>query len=244
MTEPMRRSLKIPILIFTVFIIAILIGYMGYFNEPEPPKIGKGKNNTNMTNPRIIGVKSFSDRNVTPPEWWPIRTDSAANAMNGSTANATNRSGFVTYERPLPYPRVMINYSTQAIDMIGSENAGDKNIFLVLTLEIRNYGYKYFDAHPSKFIINRGGAKIYPVMNVSTDNMLDVVIPNNSRGKGDLIFLVGERETYIGRSSIEYLSKNDYKILYNQISSEDMNRVEKDEEEETDNTNEEDYYID
>jgi len=253
MTEPMRRSFKMPIIVFTIFIIAVLIGYFTFL-KPEPSKmLKKGIKESNKTqNITRYNVGRISD----PNSWKNVRSPFRGIVGNFSTGNWSWTSEGVRWDkngtaeiwsirdRLLPYPRISINYSTIETDTIRGESAGNKSAFLILRLDIRNYGYKYFDAHPSKFRIDKGNVKIYPILNISTENMLDVVVPNNSRGKGDLIFLVGKRDTHIGRSSLVYMSRN-YTILYNRISSEEMNMVGKDEdEEEIDDPNEDDYYVD
>lgn len=246
-----RKSVKVPIFIFTIFIIVVLIGYFT-FPKSEPSKMVK-KGIIDETN-RTKKLDIYNVGRISDPDSWKNVPSPFSNIVGNFSSGPGNWSWGINWnmngtastwllpERSLPYPRISINYSTMVVSTIRDESAGNKNVFFILTLDIKNHGYKYFDAHPSKFVIDKGGKKIYPILNVSVDNMLDVVIPNNSRGKGDLIFLVGERETYIGRSSIVYMSKN-YTILYNRMSSEEMNMITRDKEE-TDETNEEDDYTD
>lgn len=240
----MKRSIIFGI-VLTVFVIIILIGFFTLIN-PDPDKIVSFKNATTNKTMRsgIYNVGKFSDPNSSKKSsiWWSTqvlgnRSKSAWNITSGiGSQGEVDRWG-----RPLPYPRISISYSVYPTYTIGTEEAGENNMFLVFTVEIRNYGYEYFDAHPSKFRIVRN-KKIEPLVSISNGNVLDVVIPNNSKGKGDLIFLIEKGRTF-GNPRLEYTLKN-YKIIYNSASPEDMNKVYQEDEDEEEKEEDEEEIID
>lgn len=181
-----------------VFLICLFI----FLRPPEPIKI-QSVSETQSAPDVLAGatnIKRFSDmnRNVAP--------NAAVSVTNKRTA------GPVVTRTPVPppYPRITINFSSQSVSSIRSNNAGNGS-FVIVTLEIHNFGYRYFDASASKFRAISGSTEIMPLVNVSTGNMLDAVIPNNSTAQGDLVFLVGRKGGRVG--TLRYLIGG-YTILY------------------------------
>jgi len=197
---------------------------MGYTNikkfsdvrkEKLNETIRKIENETNAT--KVVRKKmSMEERNMPDPQ--------------RSLGTGTR---IIKTPKPLPYPRISINYSVEKTSSIRSETTDDNHTFVIITLDIRNYGYKYFDAYPTKFKIVMQNKEIIPLVNISTGSMIDEVIPNNSRSKGDLIFILKKREA----SSIPKLTyiQGGYEILYKKISSSEMNREENKDDDNGDN---------
>lgn len=174
-------------------------------NQSDGPSI---KNMSGITN-----VKSFSDFKK--------------NATSRSNATRTGRSSRSRESKPLPYPRISINYSVQKTRSIGSNTLDKNSTFLIVTLDIRNYGYTYFDAHQSKFRMGKDG-EIRPLINISTGKTIDAVLPNNSRAKGNLIFLLGKG---VNQGTIRFISTNtseSYNILYKKLSQSELTEVRRD----------------
>lgn len=204
MKIPMKKS----VIIFASLIVLIVLFVV--LRPPGPPKLpansSDGSNAVNI--PGAWDIKSFSDtkKNVATP---------AVNKPKTTTTKPKRTP------KPLPYPRIVINYSMQKTRSIGS-NILDKNSwFIIVTLDIRNYGYKYFDAHPSKFRIGKGG-DIIPLINISTGKTIDAVIPNNSRARGNLIFLLGKK---VSQGKLIYSptsTPENYYIIYKKLSLREM----------------------
>lgn len=147
-------------------------------------------------------------------------------APKSNVTNVTNVKSTTSKKKikPLPYPRISINYSIEKTRSIGSNQLDKNSTFLIVTLDIRNYGYTYFDAHQSKFRMGKNG-EIRPLINVSTGKTIDAVLPNNSRVKGNLMFLVGKR---VNQGTIKFVSTNtseSYTILYKKVSESEMAEV-------------------
>lgn len=115
------------------------------------------------------------------------------------------------FEKPLPYPRIMINYTTTWVDVLRNQTLETDYKFVIITLEIKNYGYKYFDAYPTKFRIHG----LEPLVNVSTGNNLDAVLSNNSKTVGDLVVILKYGQTY--GPKLTYTNSS-YTIIYERIS--------------------------
>lgn len=170
----------------------------GNFNENETVKQNDFVNQPGITNVRRF-TDNLSERNT--------NSASSGKIIVGSIiVGNTNRAN-----APLPYPRISINYTIDNVGTIGNKNSGENNTFSLVRLDIRNYGYKYFDAHPAKFRLVIRDNTFYPIVNITTGNMLDAVIPNSSRAKGDLIFLLSLKDSR-GNPKITYIG--DYKIVY------------------------------
>lgn len=162
--------------------------------------------------PGVTNVERFSD----PPNKKDSTKINGSGANNTEGANHTERNiAPVRTPKPLPYPRITINYSVYSVDSLNGQIAGDKEKFVVASTEIRNYGYKYFDAYPTKFNLKINNEVIEPTINASTGNMLDAVLPNNSVTIGDLIFKVNSKYRINSRSSILIYKDGNYLIMYN-----------------------------
>jgi hypothetical protein len=204
---------KTSLIIF--FGIVLLICIFIFLRPPEPVKIQSVATSQPATPDVLAGatnIKRFSDTNK--------------NVVSNVAVSATNKRAPVPVVArtpvPPPYPRITINFSSQVVSSIRSNDAGNGS-FIITTLEIQNYGYTYFDASATKFRGMIGGLEITPLVNVSTGNMIDAVIPSNSTAKGDLVFLVSKRGTGVGK--IKYLSSG-YTILYHQgLSTATTNNV-------------------
>lgn len=171
-------------------------------NVPMVPTRGENVNSTPIpieAQPGITNVHRFSD----------LYNNLSSQAITNVAGKKTN--GFYARPsatpKPLPYPRIAINYSLQTTNSIRGIGAGRNDSFILVSVEIRNFGYNYFDADPRKFRLG----SLEPILNVSTGNMLDAVVPNNSETQGDLIFLTGNAQRESGRLS--YVS-GEYKIIY------------------------------
>ena len=200
------------IIIATVGIFVLLIGVYTFLSPQSIQSITPSKSVQKEFRiedvPGITGIKRISDSNK--------------NKIYESNKNKTtglNYSRNITLRpaktpKPLPYPRITINYSTEKTSSIRKEVVDDErnNTFVILTLDIRNFGYKFFDAHPSKFrIIGSQNAEFEPLVNITTGELLDDIIVNNSRAKGDLVFIFQKNRASVNK--IIYLS-GDYTILY------------------------------
>lgn len=155
--------------------------------------------------PGVTNIERFSD------------AEKKKNVSVANRTSVTNRSAKPTpTPKPLPYPRIQINYTLKTASVIRNETAPKDYIFIMAKLDIKNYGYKYFDAHPSKFRLTGRGISEEPLVTVSTGNTLEEVIPNNSRSIGDLIFLLKKDPKYTrGKKEIMHTEKANYLILYN-----------------------------
>lgn len=207
----------IPIMVIIIFVVA-LIGAFTFLKPQDPAKLfndtQKKKSDIPFEKrPGITNVKTFADAYKNKRNASLDKGNASGNTSEGDISPRPTRT-----PKPLPYPRIEINYTSESVTTIGNESAGDGYKFLIVKMDIRNYGYKYFDAHPTKFAISRGNALIEPTVNVSTTNIIDAVIPNNSRAKGDIIFLLKSRQTVSISKKMKYTSGN-YKILFNSVSS-------------------------
>lgn len=191
----------------SVIIFASLIVLVGLFVVLSPT--GKVKmpanksNDSDMVNiPGAYDIKSFSD----------------ANKSVKKVANVSKTPKPKPTPKPLPYPRIVINYSVQGVRSIGGNTLDKNSTFIIVTLDIRNYGYKYFDAHPSKFRMGKSG-NITPLVNISTGKTIDAVIPNSSRTRGDLIFMFGKK---VAQGKLIYFPVDNYYIIYKKLSPREM----------------------
>lgn len=224
-----KKSLITIILIVSSLIA--LIGLFTFLKPQEPIKLSEGYSSPRGGSvdriediPGVKDVQRFSDVRKNSV---PISNESR------NTSGQSRLSRPVPTPTPLPYPRIAINYSIQRTALIRNESAGINSTFIIVTLDIRNYGYIYFDAHPTKFKIvgqDMGqDIELKPSVNINTGDMLDNIVPNNSRTKGDLIFKV-DRKTTTFAPKIIYLN-NSYQILYMQVSQsvmEDRKKEKKD----------------
>ncbi len=160
-----------------------------------------------------------------PPEMYNIErfSDARKNISHdsGSRGTGVRTARPKPTPKPLPYPRVLINYSMRTTRSIGSNSLDKNSMFVIVTLDIRNYGYRYFDAHPNKFRIGKSG-EIEPLINVSTGKIMDAIVPNNSRAKGDIVFLLDKKAR---QGKIKYSPANkseNYYIIYKQVSLSDI----------------------
>lgn len=207
-------KIAIPILVVIIFVVA-LIGAFTFLKPQDPSELfNKSKQNKNEIpfekRPGISNVKTFADA-------YKNKRNASLNKdnMSGNVSDISPRP--TRTPKPLPYPRIEINYTSESMTTIGDESAGEGYKFLIIKMDIRNYGYKYFDAHPTKFAIVRGNKLVDPIVNVSTENIIDAVIPNNSRAKGDIIFLLKSRQT-VSIKKMKYKLDN-YKIIFNGVDS-------------------------
>lgn len=220
-------------LVMTLIIVVILAALVWMMSSKEDQRIIQPSNDSKSNQmdiskvPGVTNVQRFSDAEK-------IAIKNAANRSNRSLRTGTS-SGTKTpmptkTPKPLPYPRVTINYSVEKTSSVRSNNVNDSrnNTFVIVKLDIRNYGYKYFDAYPGRFRMGRN-ADIIPLVNITTGNMINAVIVNNSRAKGDLLFSLSKK-TNIG--ILTYLSADksvSYYILYKKVSSSEMDDVKKQE---------------
>jgi len=189
---------KIVIIVLAAVFILVLIGAFMYLTPKVPDIIIPNETTRKLRFediPGVTDVRKFSDVNKLKSNRSITKNIRPANIRPANTP------------KPLPYPRIEINYSIEQTSSIRSFSAGSGNVFVIVTIDIRNYGYKYFDAFPSKFKYG----EIEPLVNVTTGNDLDAVIPNSSRTEGNLVFLLDKKRAYVRK--IAY-SSNDYRILY------------------------------
>lgn len=187
--------------------IVLLIGLFMFLRPPEPVRIQPTA--ATQSAPDVLAgatnIKRLSDARKN------VISNVAVSATN-KRANTNTNPVITRTPIPPPYPRITINFSSQSVSSIRSNDAGNGS-FVIVTLEIQNFGYRYFDASASKFRSTSGNTEIRPLVNVSTGNMLDAVIPSNSTAQGDLVFLVGRKGGTVGR--VRYISGG-YTILYHQ----------------------------
>jgi hypothetical protein len=186
----------------------IVFALIAYFTLQQPyvPPVpsSEGENISSSLPAGITNVRTFGDGKGPVPG--TVAYIGTKKMTNGAYAipSAT--------PKPLPYPRVAISYSLQTTNSIRGIGAGRTKSFILVSVDIRNFGYKYFDADPRKFRLG----SLEPILNVSTGNLLDAVIPNNSETQGDLIFLTGK--TLGGYGRLSYIS-GDYEIIYGTITA-------------------------
>lgn len=206
-------KIAIPIIVIIIF-IAALIGAFTFLKPADPSKLFNDSKNRDRqeipfeNRPGIKDVKKISDVN---------NKSKMEGDTSGNKSGRVSRPVPVRTPKPLPYPRIEINYTQESTNTIGGESTEKGYMFVIVKMDIRNYGYKYFDAHPTKFRIYKGGNIIVPIVNVSTTNTIDAVIPNNSRAKGDVIFLLKSNQA-VSSVKMRYISDS-YKILFNAVSS-------------------------
>ncbi len=191
------------------FILILILALFSNLNKPNVPTISGGNGSDYSSAPVPIELQP----GVTNVRKFGVYYNSTGGVITGggtavqARKGATNIVGSSSTPRPLPYPRVQINYSLQTTNSIRGISSGRNNSFILVSVDIRNFGYKYFDADPRKFRLG----SLEPILNVSTGNLLDAVVPNNSEAQGDLIFLTGNTRGGAGRLS--YVS-GEYEIIY------------------------------
>lgn len=194
------------IIVFASLIILIaLFMFLRPSDTPKLPISDNGSEEPPVDLSDVTDVKSFSDVNK--------RT---ASNQTGSTVRPERTP------KPLPYPRISINYSLQEVSSIGTNKVDENNTLVLVKLDIRNYGYRYFDAYPNNFRGIVRGQEIIPLINVSTGDIIDAVIPNGSVAKGDLVFMTSKKRSM---TKIIYspINKSDsYKIIYTELSPSEM----------------------
>jgi len=207
---------KITFVIAIFVIVVVLIGLFTFLTPKVPqidPKLSSSQKEFKIEDmPGVTDVKRLDD-----PKKKVVPTTGATNPKESSKSITPKPTKTPKPPKPLPYPRISINYSIEKVPSIGNQSAGSGQTFVIVTLDIRNYGYKYFDAHPTKFKIIRQNEEISPLVNISTGNTIDAVIPNNSRAKGDLVFLLSKKSSSFRK--ITYV-RNDYTIFYKKVSPE------------------------
>lgn len=175
----------------------------GSFNENETLK-----QNDFVNQPGITNVQRFTDNRSKGN----ANNTSGGEIVRSSIIKSTIIAGSTnSANSPLPYPRISINYTVDNVKSIGNKNSGENDTFSLVRLDIRNYGYKYFDAHPSKFRLLIRDKTFHPIVNITTGSIIDAVVPNSSRAKGDLIFLLSLKDSR-ANPKITYIG--DYKIVY------------------------------
>ena len=198
----------LPIIIF-ICVLAVLIGAFTFLRPQQPPaslQQGGGEEFTDVR--RIEEQPGFSEVKRI--------SDAGKNLTVNRTNYRQNRTYISPTPTPLPYPRISINYSLRRSSYIRNKGAGENKTFVVANLDIKNYGYLYFDAHPTKFrlIYKYGGGEFEPIVTVNTGNMLEEVIPNNSRVRGDLVFLLDTKIARSEKPTIMHIGSG-YTLLYN-----------------------------
>lgn len=213
----MKVNIKtlLPIILF-VFVLVFIIGS---FTSTKPEQ-----------RPQDFRKPSLDEQNIMRIEDVPGVTDvkrfsqNVKNLTSNKTIDRSNTSSSTSGTKvggSLSYPRILINYVMKRTSLIDNENAGDNKTFIVVNLDIRNYGYQYFDAHPTKFRLAYTAytnEEFIPIVTVNTGNVLDEVLVNNSRTKGDLVFLLDNKKVSSGVPKIKYIDGSNYTILYNQES--------------------------
>ena len=205
----MRKEL----IVFACLLVLIVLFIV--LRPSDTPKLPVDNSNESQLTPDemkgVTNVKGFSNANT-----------SNANTTPSSKLNKANTIRPKPTPVPLPYPRISINYSVTRTRSIGSVSLDKNSTFLLVTLDIRNYGYKYFDAHLSKFRMGTNGDLI-PLTNISTGKTIDAVIPNNSMARGDMIFLLG-KGAYQGKLAYTSANKSEnYYVMYKQVPDYEMN---------------------
>lgn len=205
--------MKKSFIIIFVSLIALVALFM-FLRPSDTPRLPIEDNGSqpSMDMTGVTDVKSFSDakKKVVTNE-----------STNGTSKPKTVRPGRTP--KPLPYPRITINYSIQKVSSIGNNKVDKNSTFIIVKLDIKNYGYRYFDAHPSNFRGIIRGDEIIPLINVSTGDIIDDVVPDGSTAKGDLVFLTIKKYsmTKIIYSPANKLSES-YNIIYKKLSPSKM----------------------
>lgn len=204
-----KKSLIIFMSLIALVILFVILRPQGItklpINESDKPTM-------NMSG--VTNVKSFSDMKK--------NTTSKSNIVITPTIKRTNRES-----KPLPYPRISINYSVKTTRSIGDNKLDKNSTFVIVALDIRNHGYTYFDAHQSKFRMGKNG-ELRPLTNISSGKTIDAVLPNGSRVRGTLVFLLGKS---VNQGTLTYVSENkseNYNILYKKLSQSQMGESRRD----------------
>lgn len=114
---------------------------------------------------------------------------------------------------------IFINYTTRLVRTIGTYGTAPKqgNVFLIITMNIKNKGYKEFNANPSYFKLIANNIKYdYASNSYSLEDMLDSIgILDNGMAKGSIAF---EVPSNIQEYQIQYDSYEKYNIVYNKMN--------------------------
>ena len=195
----------LPIILF-ICVLTVLIGAFTFL-RPQKPSASLQQDIVEFTDilriedqPGITGVQRISD--------------AGKNVIVNKTNYKRNRTSLSPTPTPLPYPRMSINYSLIRSSNIRNDIAEENKTFVIATLDIKNYGYLYFDAHPTRFRLVYRYGEFEPIVTVNTGNVLEEVIPNNSRVKGDLVFLLDTKIARSERPTIRHIDSG-YTLLYN-----------------------------
>ncbi len=201
----------IGIILSLIILTVVVVEIFAYLVPKQPGNSNENetsKQNNFLGQPGISNVQRFTDN---------LSSNASDNASGGTVIRSNIikdtiiRGSTGGTNAPLPYPRISINYTIDNIGTIGDKSPGENNTFSLVNLDIRNYGYKYFDAHPTKFRLIIRDKTFEPIVNISTGSVIDAVIPNNSRAKGDLVFILRSKDAQ-ARPKITYIG--DYKIVY------------------------------
>lgn len=203
----------------TLIVFASLVVLIGIFMFSRPPDRYIPSNESSSlpdTIPGAINIKKFSDTKKTISE--PKTKTTTAPVQGGTEASETSEPKETPI--PLPYPRIMINYSVEDTSSIGNNVLDENSTFVLVKLDIKNFGYKYFDAYPNNFRAPYYDGDLIPLINVSTGNMIDAVIPNNSRAIGDIVFIIPAKAN--SPRDIKYSpigNSENYYIMYQEVNS-------------------------
>jgi hypothetical protein len=186
--------------------LVVLIGAFTFLKPQKAPE------NLQQNTGEFTDVLRIEDQ----PGITGVQRISAAgkNVTINKTDYRRNRSSLSPTPTPLPYPRMSINYSLRRSTLIRNEVAEVNKTFVIATLDIKNYGYTYFDAHPTRFRLVYRYGEFEPIVTINTGNMLEEVIPNNSRVKGDLVFLLDTKIARSEKPTIRHIDSG-YTLLYN-----------------------------
>ncbi len=206
-----KKSLIIFASLIVLVVLFVILRPQGItrlpINESDKPTM-------NMSG--VKDVKSFSDTKK-----------SATSKPNITSTPITKPTRTNRESKPLPYPRISINYSVKTARSIGDTKLDKNSTFIIVTLDIRNHGYTYFDAHQSKFRMGRSG-ELRSLTNISSGKTIDAVLPNGSRVRGTLVFLLGKS---VNQGTLTYVSENkseNYNILYKKLSQSQIGEVRRD----------------
>jgi hypothetical protein len=193
-----------------ITLIAFVMISFFALQKPYVPPVpsGGGDENLSPASSGITNVRTLWDGKG------PLPGTVGGNVGSNKVGAGTNiPHGFGIAPKAVPYPRIEIHYSLSNAGSINGVSANKGYYFLVTNIQIQNFGYKYFDAHPSKFVITNYNTAVAPSVDVSTGNMLNSVLPNNSITKGDLVFSLN---THFGAAKLEYVNGDyGYTILWN-----------------------------
>lgn len=204
-------------LAITILVVIILVAFVSMMSSREKerirPPIELDDRSAMIDTSGVTDVKGF----------YNTKKDGMETVNKTSTSGITDGALSPTKTpKPLPYPRISINYSVQQTSSIGDNDADVNSTFVIVMLDIRNYGYIYFDAFQNNFRGISRRNEIRPLVNISTGNTIDAVIPNNSRAKGDLLFLISKKEQ-IKKITYSPINKSEnYYIIYTRLSPSEM----------------------